>query len=115
MMSPRHIDYYGITFDSHLVPPNDPNLEVLQINIIKFETEPDDNDDDGPDPSTGVGLAFSNKYRLFSVDPADYVGKKILAVPSCCQKRKGTTDRKRVNRSVLCRDGRKDQAERLFG
>jgi hypothetical protein len=29
------IDYYGVTFD-HLVPPDDTNPEVLQINIVEI-------------------------------------------------------------------------------
>lgn len=38
------------------------------------------------------------------IDPADFIGKKILAVPRCCQTRKGTTDRQRVNGLVAERD-----------
>ncbi|KAI0450423.1 hypothetical protein F5B21DRAFT_490799 [Xylaria acuta] len=34
----REIDYYGITFD-HLVPPDDYDPEVLQINIIEIEDD----------------------------------------------------------------------------
>ncbi|KAK1585154.1 uncharacterized protein LY79DRAFT_559350 [Colletotrichum navitas] len=44
--------------------------------------------------------AYANKYLLFPVDAKDYTGKKLLAVPRCCQKRKGTQDRGRVNDSV---------------
>ena len=33
----RHIDYHGVTFD-HLVPADDPDPDVLQINIIELET-----------------------------------------------------------------------------
>jgi hypothetical protein len=86
------IDYYGVTFD-HLVPTDDTDLEVLQINIVEIE-------DDG-----GV---YANKYNPFDIDPAEYIGKKVLAVPRCCQKRKGTTDRKRINDAVNARDGRVD-------
>ncbi|KAI0829172.1 hypothetical protein F5Y06DRAFT_220966 [Hypoxylon sp. FL0890] len=82
------IDYYGVTFD-HLVPADDPDPEVLQINIIEM-------DDDGG--------AYANKYLSFAVDPAEYTGKKVLAVPRCCQKRKGTQDRGRVNDSVIERE-----------
>jgi len=32
------IDYYGITFD-HLVPIDDTNPEVLQINVIEIEDD----------------------------------------------------------------------------
>ncbi|KAI1141371.1 hypothetical protein F5Y05DRAFT_259054 [Hypoxylon sp. FL0543] len=82
------IDYYGVTFD-HLVPADDRDPEVLQINIIEMD------DDEG---------AFANKYLLFSVDPAEYTGKKVLAVPRCCQTRKGTQDRGRVNDGVTERE-----------
>jgi len=84
----RHIDYYGVTFD-RLVPADDADLEVLQINIIEI-------DDDGG--------AYANKYLPFAVDPAEYTGKKILAVPRCCQKKKETQDRQRMNSSVSARD-----------
>jgi hypothetical protein len=47
---------------------------------------------------------YANEYLPFTIDPADYIGKKILAVPRCCQNRKGTTDRRRVNGSVAERD-----------
>lgn len=83
------IDYYGVTFD-HLVPTDDTDPEVLQINIIEIE-------DDG-----GV---YANKYNSFDIDPAEYIGQKVLAVPRCCQERKGTTDRKRINDAVNVRDG----------
>lgn len=86
------IDYYGVTFD-HLVPTDDTDPEVLQINIVEIE-------DDG-----GV---YANKYNPFDIDPAEYIGKKVLAVPRCCQKRKGTTDRQRINDAVNARDGRVD-------
>ncbi|KAJ5965120.1 uncharacterized protein N7479_004996 [Penicillium vulpinum] len=78
------IDYYGVTFD-YLVPANDTNPEVLQINIIEVE------DDNG---------AYPNTWLLFAVNPAEFIGKKVLAVPRCCQKRKGTQDRWRVNALV---------------
>ncbi|CAG8918339.1 unnamed protein product [Penicillium salamii] len=84
------IDYYGVTFD-HLVPTDDINPEVLQINIVEIE------DDAGE---------YANKHNPFEIDPNEYIGKKVLAVPRCCQKRKGTTDRLRVNDGVNRRDGR---------
>ncbi|KAJ3547858.1 hypothetical protein NM208_g1288 [Fusarium decemcellulare] len=67
------IDYYGVTFD-HIVPPGDTDPEVLQINIIEMD------DDDG---------AYAKEHLPFSVDPTEYKGVKVLAVPRCCQKRKG--------------------------
>ncbi|CAG7942783.1 unnamed protein product [Penicillium nalgiovense] len=78
------IDYYGVTFD-HLVPTDDIYPEVLQINIIEIE------DDNG---------VYANTWLSFVVDPAEFIGKKVLAVPRCCQKRKGTQDRWRVNALV---------------
>lgn len=79
-----YIDYYGVTFD-HLVPANDPNPEVLAISVIEV-----DND----------GGVFANKYLSFSVDPTEYTGKKVLAVSRCCQVKKGTQDRRRINGEV---------------
>jgi len=67
------------------VPADNPDPDVLQINIIEM-------DDDGGE--------YANKYLSFAVDPVEYSGKKVLAVPRCCQKRKGTQDRPRVNSSV---------------
>ena len=55
---------------------------MLQINIIEIE------DDNG---------VYANTWLLFVVDPVDFVGKKVLAVPRCCQKRDGTQDHWRVN------------------
>ncbi|OAF60151.1 hypothetical protein VC83_02786 [Pseudogymnoascus destructans] len=69
------IDYYGITFD------HDTDPEVLQINIFEIED----------------GGIYVNESISFEIDPADYAGKKVLALPRCCQKRKGSTDRMRVN------------------
>ena len=65
------------------MPEDDYYPEVLQINIIDIVLT-----DEGHSGDEGL---------QFTVDPAEYVGKKVLAVPRCCQKRKGTTDRKRVN------------------
>ncbi|KAK2036712.1 hypothetical protein LZ31DRAFT_483008 [Colletotrichum somersetense] len=80
----RRIDYYSVTFN-HLVPTDDTDPEVLQINIIK--TEEDDR-------------AYANNYLLFPVDTKDYAGKKVLTVPRCCQKQKGTQECRKVNNSV---------------
>lgn len=46
------------------------------------------------------GAACANQCLLFTVDPADCVGKKVLAVPRCCQKRKGSQDPLRINSEV---------------
>lgn len=84
----RRIDYYGVTFD-HLVPSDDCDPETLQINIIETD------DDYG---------AYANMHLLFPVDAGEYRGKKVLAVPRCCSKRKGTTDRARINESVIIKE-----------
>ncbi|KAJ5266798.1 hypothetical protein N7478_009606 [Penicillium angulare] len=76
------INYYGVAFD-HLVPADDTDPEVIQINLAEME----DHDD-------GVK---ASQWLLFPIDPNEFIGKKVLAVPRCCQVRKGTTDRKRVN------------------
>ena len=79
------------------MPANDPNPEVLAINIIEV-------DNDG-----GVyadGGAHANRYLLFPVDPSEYTGKKVLAVPRCCQHKKGTQDRDRINSEVAERDSK---------
>lgn len=91
-----YIDYYGVTFD-HLVPADDPDPEVLVINIIEL-------DDDG-----GVyadGGKYAREVLPVSVYPADYSGKKVLAVPRCCQHKKGTQDRKLINSLVAERDNK---------
>jgi hypothetical protein len=88
------MDYYGVTFD-HLVPSGDLDPDVLQINICELEIE--------TGPYAG-GEAYANKYLQFAVDASEYAGKKVLAVPRCCQKRKGTQDRGRVNDSVAERE-----------
>lgn len=92
-LATSEIDYYGVTFD-HLDPPHDDDPEVLQINIIEVDY------DGGP---------YATEHLPFKVDPADYTGKRVLAVPRCCQKRKGTQDRRRINFGVAYRDaGNKD-------
>lgn len=92
------IDHYGVAFDNDF-PPDKCFPEVLQINIFGIEA------DEGE---------YTNEYLPFTVDPADCIGKKILAVPRCCRKRKGSTDRRRVNGSVaeidVLRQGVGDEA-----
>ncbi|KZF20749.1 hypothetical protein L228DRAFT_249560 [Xylona heveae TC161] len=86
------IDYYGVTFD-YLVPADDPDPDVLQINMIEIEYD---------------GGAYANEtLRWGPIDAAEYIANKlVLAVPRCCQKRKGTQDRSRVNDSVAWRGAR---------
>ncbi|OAA60908.1 hypothetical protein SPI_04932 [Niveomyces insectorum RCEF 264] len=47
---------------------------------------------------------YANTYLPFPVDPSQYYGRKVLAVPRCCQKRRGKTDRLRVNDGVAVRE-----------
>jgi hypothetical protein len=61
------IDYYRVTFD-HLVPIDDTDPEVLQINIFEIK-------DDG-----GI---YTNESSCFKINPADYTRKKVLALPRC--------------------------------
>ncbi|OCK77497.1 hypothetical protein K432DRAFT_304084, partial [Lepidopterella palustris CBS 459.81] len=58
------INYYRVTFD-YLIPANNLILEVLAISIIKV------------DNNRGT---FTNKHLLFSVDPTEYTGKKVLTI-----------------------------------
>jgi hypothetical protein len=91
-----YIDYYGVTFD-HLVTAGDSNPEVLAINIVEV-------DNDG-----GIyadGGTYANQVLQFPVDPTDYTGKRVLAVPRCCQHKKGTQDRARINSEVDEREAR---------
>jgi len=83
-----YIDYYGVTFD-HLVPADDPDPEVLAISIIEVDN------DEG---------TFANHNLLFQIDPTEYIRKKVLAVPRCCQVKQGTQDRQRCNTEVAERD-----------
>ncbi|KAI1082769.1 hypothetical protein F5B20DRAFT_483490 [Whalleya microplaca] len=70
-------DYYGVTFD-HLVPPDDLDPEVLQVNIMELEI------DQGP---YAGGIEYANKYLNITVDPADYLGKKdTCRTEMLCQK-----------------------------
>jgi hypothetical protein len=59
------------------------------------------------------GGAFMREVLPFTVDPAEYTGKMVLAVPRCCQVKKGTQDRGRVNMLVIAREKReKEKRER---
>lgn len=79
---------------------------MLQINIFELENN------DGPFKD---GVPYANRYLQFAVDAADYTGKKVLAVPRCCQKRKGTQDPARVNESVAERDVQEKGSARSQG
>lgn len=84
-----------------MVPDDDTDPDVLQINIIELEI------DEGPFAN---GVEYAHQCLLFTVNPADYIGKKVLAVPRCRQKRRGTQDRGRINSSVAERDARMKRA-----
>ncbi|KAF1948551.1 hypothetical protein CC80DRAFT_431342, partial [Byssothecium circinans] len=88
----NRLETYGVTFD-HFVPDDDPDPEVLAISLVEV-------DDDGG--------ALANKYLLFTVDSSNYTGKKVLAVPRCCQFKKGSLDRGSINDGVA-RRGREVQ------
>ncbi|KAH9877700.1 hypothetical protein J1614_002917 [Plenodomus biglobosus] len=88
-----YIDYYGVTFN-RLVPTDAPNPEVLVLNIIELDTH----------GVYGDGGKYADEVLRFPVTPEDYAGEKVLAVPRCCQRKKGTQDRVLVNGMVAERD-----------
>ncbi|CAG8261339.1 unnamed protein product [Penicillium nalgiovense] len=59
---------------------DDINPEVLQTNIIEIGNE---NEND----------VYANIWLSFVVEPTEFIGKKVPAVPRCCHKREGTQDR----------------------
>jgi hypothetical protein len=50
--------------------------------------------------------AFAKSVLRFQIDSTEYTGKKILAVPRCCQYKFGTQDRERINSEVMEREQR---------
>jgi hypothetical protein len=82
-----------VTFD-YKVPENNTNPEVLAINIIELEEESGD---------YANGIDFAQKYLRLQVNAEEYIGTKVLAVPRCCQWKKGTQDRGRINADVRSR------------
>ncbi len=70
---------------------------VLFINIIELEVE---------EGYYAGGEQFANELLLFSVDKSEYIGEKVLAVPRCCQLKKGTMDQRLINASVMEKDKR---------
>ena len=83
-----------MTFD-HLVPPDDEDPEVLALSIIELEVDSGE---------FANGVQYANDVLRFQIDPEDYLGKKVLVVPRCCQKKKGSTDRSRTNWLVQRQD-----------
>ena len=89
-----HTDYCGVTFDHH-VPTSGPDPEVFAINIIEV-------DNNGGEYAHGG--KYANNILLFSVNSTDYTGTRVLAVPRCCQHKKGTQDRRLIHGLVAKRD-----------
>lgn len=50
------------------------------------------------------GGAFAEEVLIFTIDPVEYTGKRVLAVPRCCQVKVGKQDRGRVNGLVAEKD-----------
>jgi hypothetical protein len=84
------LDTYCVTFD-HLVPVDDKDPETLQITI--FETEYDN-------------TAYANKHYIGLINPEDYTPhtNRVFATYRCCEWRRGTTDRSRINFEVQLHD-----------
>ncbi|KAK1768835.1 hypothetical protein QBC33DRAFT_533841 [Phialemonium atrogriseum] len=86
------VDGYGITFDHLVSPADDDDPETLMINTC---------DPSNPDAARYLKLDLGR----YSAGPEPVV----LLVPRCCQLRRGTTDRERINnqakeaREYLCR------------
>ncbi|KAJ5707559.1 hypothetical protein N7488_007360 [Penicillium malachiteum] len=77
----REIGYYSVTFD-HLVPADDIMPKLFQLNIMEVEND---------------GVTYANEWLWCPVDPAEYIGKKVLAVPRWCQNRKSSQYRWSLN------------------
>lgn len=69
---------------------------MLDINIIQV-------DSDGA--LYADGGKYANEVLLFSVNPKEYTGKKVLAALRCCQRKNGTQDRMRIDSEVSERNG----------
>ena len=76
-----------MTFD-YGVPEDESDPEVLAVNIIEMEVDSGE---------FANGVEFARQYLCVQVNPTEYLGKKILAVPRCCQKKPGTTHRHGTN------------------
>lgn len=88
------IHYFRVTFD-HRVPEDDVNPEVLVINIIEV--------DDGGGAYADSGI-YASEVLLFSINLEEFTGRRVLAVPRCCQKKKGTRDQRLINNQAAERD-----------
>ncbi|KAI1146655.1 hypothetical protein F4825DRAFT_440057 [Nemania diffusa] len=77
------LEAYAITFDHLLGPDDEDDPETLMLNIV--------------DPNDPLSA------DLITIDTSPYTSGSelvLLLVPRCCQIRKGTTDRRRINREV---------------
>ncbi|PNH69907.1 hypothetical protein VD0001_g7027 [Verticillium dahliae] len=97
---PRNeIDYYGVTFD-HLVPADDPNPEVLQININEMD------DDEGAasryEPSERVLAAMESERRpALCVAPTALALMMTWTVTSIDEKKSLNDNRVKLNTAAL--------------
>lgn len=94
----RISDRYGITFD-HLVPADDDDPHTLCLTIYELEKE----------IPGWAGVDYVSEDVLFPVNLADYAGKRVLAVPQCCQTGTSVEDNFRINAHVDLRDGKPER------
>ena len=76
---------------------------MLAINIIEV-------DNDGGIYANGG--RYADEVLLFFVNPKEYTGMKALAVSRCCQYKKVTKDRMRINSEVAEMDGQSGNAHK---
>ncbi|KLU89633.1 hypothetical protein MAPG_08604 [Magnaporthiopsis poae ATCC 64411] len=96
VLASRISDMYGITFD-HLVPADDDDPHTLCL-LYELERE----------IPVSAGVDYVNERVLFPVNLADHAGKRVLAVPRCCQTAFGVQDNFRIDSRVDLRDGKPD-------
>ncbi|KAK1975434.1 hypothetical protein LZ30DRAFT_808466 [Colletotrichum cereale] len=89
-----------VLWDKYLNLIKHESRELLQVNILEID------DDNGE---------YANNALPFRIDAKDCTGKKVLAVPRCCQKRKGIQDCARVHDHVLERERWKLESQNAWG
>ncbi|KAI3332454.1 hypothetical protein HD806DRAFT_480605 [Xylariaceae sp. AK1471] len=77
------LEGYAITFDHLLGPDDEDDPETLMLNIL-----------DPNDPLIANFITIDKDPYTSGPEPV------LLLVPRCCQARKGTTDRRRINREI---------------
>ncbi|KAI0489837.1 hypothetical protein F4859DRAFT_462554 [Xylaria cf. heliscus] len=77
------LEGYAITFDHLLGPDDEDDPETLMLNIINPN-----------DPQRAGFIMIDTSPYTSGPEPV------LLLVPRCCQVRKGTTDRRRINREI---------------